>query len=181
MTDWYWRRNPSEKVGPRSAEEVRAALVAGLLEPGHEVWREGWDAWARIADVEEFRGVPGPARPAAAAPPGGPGVPDGLRGWMSFVGVMNVLAGLLLVLTCVGIVKGILALVAGFAVLGARTALDAASSPIDPVLVPFLGKLKTFFVAQGLAYVLALLLAGVALALWSLGIMGGMMAAVLGR
>ena len=178
MTVWYWRRNPSEKVGPRSAEEVRAALVAGLLEPGHEVWREGWDAWARIADVEEFRGVTAPARPAAAPPPG-MAVPDGLRGWMSFVGVMNVLLGLFLLVTCVGVIRGILALVAGFAVLGARTALDAASGRIDPALLPFLGKLKTFFIAQGLAYALVLvLLVGGLIALWSLGMLGTLAAAL---
>ncbi len=175
MAEWYWRRTPVEKIGPRSTEEVRAALVAGLLEPGHEVWQEGWDAWARIEEVEEFRGIA--SRPPLAAPPNAAGgrtvpLPDGLRGWMSFVGIMNILGGLLLVLSCVGLIKGILLLVMGFAALGARSALDAAGGGVPVELQPFLGKLKTFFVAQGLAFVLALVfLAGIAL-LWFLGMLG---------
>ncbi len=174
MAEWYWRRNPAEKVGPRSTEEVRAALVAGLLDPGHEVWREGWDSWARIGDVEEFRGVgPAPAAVAHALP-----VPEGLRGWMTFVGVMNLLGGLFSILSCFGLLQGILLLVMGFAAIGASSALDTRGGTAPPNAALFLGKLKTYFVAQGLAFIVGFVMTAVFFVLWALGAFGMFVAAL---
>lgn len=173
MAEWYWRRNPAEKIGPRSTEEVRAALVVGLLTPEHEVWQEGWDSWARISDVEDFRGVGAPSPGVAPASPAAPGgIPDGLLGWMTFVGVLEIVGGLLALLTCIGVIKGILLFVMGFAVLGARSALEAAGGRVSAELWPFLSKLKTYFVAQGLALLLGFVLGVLLMVLWSLGLLG---------
>ena len=77
-------------------------------------------------------------------PPASVPLPPGLLGWMTFVGVMTLISGILEVLTCVGIPLGILLIVAAVSMLGAKGVLQTVGG-VDPRLEPFFAKLKTQF------------------------------------
>jgi len=115
------------------------------------------------------------ASPAPAWPPGA-GVPAGLRGWMTFVAVMMILSGVLGVLSCFGLVNGILTIVAGVALLGARGALDGMRAT-DPATWQFLAKLRTCMVATAWTYLIGLIFVLIAILLWG----GAIWAAILTR
>ncbi len=123
-------------------------------------------------------GVPTPPAPSLAPPAlaGSSGaVPPGLTGWMSFVGIMTILAGVLNILSCVGIPSGVLMLIGGIALMGAKTSLEAVRE-VNPTLLPFFLKLKTFMVTTGWVYILTLILLALGLLFWG----GVMMTALLG-
>ncbi|RMF71790.1 MAG: hypothetical protein D6738_13125 [Acidobacteria bacterium] len=122
--------------------------------------------------------APPPAAPAATAAAGWApaGVPAGMRGWMTFVAVMTILSGVLSVLSCVGIITGVLMLVAGISLLGARSALDGIHAT-DPATWQFLAKLKTFLVATGWTYILGLIVAALVFMLWGGAIIAAALAA----
>jgi hypothetical protein len=113
--------------------------------------------------------VPPPA--VAARSP----LPEGIRGWMSFVGFVTLIYGAIQILTCLGAIQGILLVIAGVAVLGARTALEAVDD-VDPALAPFFAKLKTVFVMTGIGYIVTVAI----LALVFLLYFGVIMAAIAG-
>ena len=89
-------------------------------------------------------------------PPAMP-LPQGLMGWMTFVGVMTIVAGAFNILSCVGIITGVLMVIAGAAVICAKNSL-MASPAIHPALAPFFDNLKRYFLFTGIFYLLALLL-----------------------
>ena len=91
--------------------------------------------------------MPPPPGTAARSP-----LPAGIRGWMSFVGFVTLIYGAIQILTCLGAIQGILLVIAGVAVLGARTALEAVDD-VDAALAPFFAKLKTVFVMTGIGYI----------------------------
>ena len=95
--------------------------------------------------------APGPVMPPAVP------LPQGLMGWMTFVGVMTIVAGAFNILSCVGIITGVLMVIAGAAVIGAKNSLMAIPA-VHPALAPFFDKLKRYFMFTGIGYVLALLL-----------------------
>ncbi len=115
---------------------------------------------------------------AATAPPSppwspGPELPPGLLGWMTFVAIMTIISGVLSILSCFGIVNGILMLVAGIALLGAKGALAGAQSFDAPVAM-FFGKFKTFLVALGVTYILGIVVFLLISLLWG----GAILAAI---
>ena len=163
MANWYYV-NPKtrEKCGPHDEAFVRGKFIAGEIAPATLVWHDGLANW--IPADQAFAALQAPAGSEGKVP-----LPDGLRGWMTFVGIMTILSSLLPAL----LLYGIPTLLAGFAALGARAALDRAPF-VSPDMVPFFAKLKTFFCCWGWMYVVGLflgvlfLLAYVAFALWTL-------------
>lgn len=93
-----------------------------------------------------------------AVPPSGHRVPlpPGLGGWMTFVGIMNILGGIVAILSCFGLITGILALVAGVAVMSARSALETVTS-IEAGLRPFFDKFKLFIQMLGWTYLVGII------------------------
>ena len=95
--------------------------------------------------------------PETTLPPSRTPLPPGLLGWMTFVGVMILISGILEALTCVGIPLAILLIIAGVSMLGAKTALQGVGG-VDPQLGPFFTKLKTYVMVTGIFYILAIAL-----------------------
>ena len=163
MANWYYVvPKTREKSGPHEESFVRSKFIAGEIAPETLVWHDGLAGWIPA----------GQAFAALQAPAGGEGkvpLPDGLRGWMTFIGVATILGALLPSVALIGLPL----LLAGLALLGARAALDRAPF-IPPDLVPFFTKLRTFFCCWGWGYILALflvvfvLLAYSGVALWAL-------------
>ncbi len=162
MASWYYViPKTREKSGPHDEATVRARFIAGEISPATMVWHDGLANW--IPAGEAFSALQAPSGAAGQVP-----LPDGLRGWMTFVGVMTILSALLPSL----LLYGLPMLLAGLAALAARAALDRAPF-IAPDLVPFFTKLKTFFCCWGWMYIIGLflgilfLLAYAGIALWA--------------
>jgi hypothetical protein len=92
-------------------------------------------------------------------------VPEGLRGWMSFVGIVTLVLGVFNVLTCIGLIHGVLLIFASIGLLGARSALDGAR--VDATMLPFLQKLKTFMVMTGWTYIVAFIVFVIGVAIYA--------------
>lgn len=162
MATWYYV-NPKtrEKCGPHDEAFVRGKFISGEIAPSSLVWHDGLANW--IPSSEAFAALKSPAGAEGKVP-----LPDGLRGWMTFVGVMTFLSSFFPALMLYGLPM----LLAGIAAIGARSALDRTPF-ISPDLVPFFTKLRTFFCCWGWMYILGLfllvllLLAYAGLALWA--------------
>lgn len=163
MATWYYV-NPRtrDKIGPHDEAFVRAKFIAGEIPPDSLVWHDGLAAW--IPAREAFSALQSPSGSEGKVP-----LPDGLRGWMTFVGVMTILTFLLPSV----LLYGLPMLLAGIAALGARAALDRAPF-VSPDTIPFFIKLRSFFCCWGWMYIIGLfltvlvLLAYAAGALWML-------------
>ena len=163
MANWYYVvPKTREKSGPHEESFVRSKFIAGEIAPETLVWHDGLAGW--IPAGQAFAALQAPAGTEGKVP-----LPDGLRGWMTFIGVATILGALLPSVALIGLPL----LLAGLALLGARAALDRAPF-IPPDLVPFFTKLRTFFCCWGWGYILALflvvfvLLAYSGVALWAL-------------
>ncbi|MGD9782893.1 MAG: DUF4339 domain-containing protein [Kiritimatiellia bacterium] len=163
MANWYYVVSKTrEKSGPHEESFVRAKFIAGEIVPEALVWHDGLANW--IPAGQAFAALKAPAGTEGKVP-----LPDGLRGWMSFIGVMTILGALLPSVALVGLPM----LLAGLALLGARASLDRAPY-ISPDMVPFFTRLRTFFCCWGWMYILGLflvvliLLAYSGIALWAL-------------
>ena len=162
MASWYYVISKTrEKSGPHDEAYVRAKFIAGEIAPASLVWHDGLASWIHASDA--FAALKSPAGTEGKVP-----LPDGLRGWMTFVGVMTILSAIFPSL----VLYGLPMLLAGIAVLGARAALDRAPF-VSPDLVPFFAKLKTFFCCWGWMFILVIfltilfLLAYAGVALWT--------------
>ena len=163
MSNWYYVvPKTREKSGPHEESFVRSKFIAGEIAPEALVWHDGLAGW--IPAGQAFAALQAPSGTEGKVP-----LPDGLRGWMTFIGVATILGALLPSVALIGLPL----LLAGLALLGARAALDRAPF-IPPDLVPFFTKLRTFFCCWGWGYILALflvvfvLLAYSGIALWAL-------------
>ena len=169
MANWYFV-NPKtrEKSGPHEEAVVRSKFIAGEISPATLVWHDGLANWLPARQV--FAALQAPSGTEGKVP-----LPDGLRGWMTFIGIVTILGSALPAV----LLYGIPMLLAGIALMGARAALDRAPF-ISPDLVPFFTKLRTFFCCWGWMYILGLflgiifLLIYTGIALWSLS--GGQVA-----
>lgn len=162
MASWYYVISKTrERSGPHDEAFVRAKFIAGEIAPAALVWHDGLANWIPASDA--FAALKSPAGAEGKVP-----LPDGLRGWMTFVGVMTLLSSVIPAL----LLYGLPMLLAGLAALGARAALDRTPF-ISPDMVPFFAKLKTFFCCWGWMYILGMflailfLLAYAGLALWT--------------
>ena len=163
MASWYFVvPKTREKSGPHDEAFVRAKFIAGEIAPTTLVWHDGLANWIPASDA--FAALQAPSGTEGKVP-----LPDGLRGWMTFIGIMTILSALLPSVVLFGLPM----LLAGLAVLGARTALDRTPF-ISPDLVPFFTKLRAFFCCWGWMYILGIFVAILALliylgiALWTL-------------
>ena len=163
MANWYYVvPKTREKSGPHEESFVRSKFIAGEIAPETLVWHDGLAGW--IPAGQAFAALQAPAGTEGKVP-----LPDGLRGWMTFIGVATIRGALLPSVALIGLPL----LLAGLALLGARAALDRAPF-IPPDLVPFFTKLRAFFCCWGWGYILGLflvvfvLLAYSGIALWAL-------------
>lgn len=154
--NWYHSKDRTERHGPVSTDELRDMIRRGALPPDTLVWREGMTDWASAAEQPELQSTEPSTQPAAGS------IPANFGGWLRFVGITSIGIGVLYCASCIGVLWGILLIVAGTSLLGARSALDQISDVPAP-FIPFLHKLNTFFVVTGLTYII--ILAGAALVL----------------
>lgn len=160
---WYYTVNQSERQGPVSQADLTAMIREGRVQGNDLVWADGMGDWQPATQVAELAEAFGGAGAVAAAPiaaaPGaagaavGPaGLPEGLVGWMNFVGIFTVISG---VLNLCNLLIGIFMIIAGMALLGARTALLELPR-IDPAMNLFFDKFRTFLKMMGIFYIVGI-------------------------
>jgi hypothetical protein len=160
--EWFYTKSGSgERSGPVPEEELKALLADGRLAADDMVWREGMPGWEPVDACGELSGI------VRAVPVDVVSADEirGMGGWMTFVGVMTILYGVWMLLSCVGIINGILGIVAGSALCSAKPMLERASR--SPDALPFLKKMKTFFVMTGVGFILYLVIMLVSILLFS--------------
>lgn len=170
---WFYAKgSPPEKLGPHSENQMRALIISGQVQPHDLVWSEGMDNWAPLAHVPEFQQslASSPTRTTAQLPPG-------LLGWMTFVGTMTIIGGILSCLACVYIVTGIPMIIGGFALLAAKDALAHAPG-VDPALAHFFAKLRTVVQMTGIVYIVGIVSTALAVALYFVFIAAGVASAL---
>ena len=168
---WYYAIGGKDQRGPVSESELRSSLAAGKILRSELVWTEGMAGWEPAADRPEFAQAPHPALSPDDVLLAAPQVPVAsvstpalveqkatapFGGWLTFVGIMNILGGSLLSLTCVGIPVGVLMIIAGAAAMGARTAMEQVTTPPGD-FAPVIAKFRTYFVLTGVILLLNLL------------------------
>lgn len=149
MANWYYvDPKTSDKRGPYDERRIRQGYIDGLLSAGTLVWREGLANWVPLRDALDL----------TAAPPLGEGrvpLPAGLCAWMLFDGICTMIVSLPLLLL---LPWNIPLLVAGIALLGARSTLERTPYVHEETL-PFLLRLRTVFCAAGWVYIVMIVLA----------------------
>jgi hypothetical protein len=174
---WYYAvKGSDERNGPVPTQEIRDLLQTGRLQLDDRVWTEGMDEWQTVGSFPELCTPQIPA-PAPTPLPGRAPLPEGLRGWMTFVSVMTIISGVISSLGCISIITGILMIIGGAALLGARNALDQIKG-IEASLRPFFDKLRMFMQMSGLIYIVSLLIALVLFFVFFSVIMGAIAAAI---
>jgi hypothetical protein len=157
---WYYARNGMDRQGPVSETELRNLIDQGQVQPDDLLWREGMAAWTPLRDLTEFR-TPSPPTPSTPAPPPTPekrvAVPSGLSGWMAFNGILIILSGLAYITTCFALPSGVLLVIAGASLMSAQSMLSGLRT-VDPTFLPFLQKLRGFFLMTGVATLVAIAL-----------------------
>jgi hypothetical protein len=159
---WFYARG-QEKSGPIPEPELRSLMVSGAVSGQDLAWTEGMPNWAPLSSIPELQqaaATPAPAPSPVAAPDPGRAagaLPVGLIGWMTFVGVINIVYGALSCLSCFGVLSGIFMIIGGSALLGAKNLLAGVAN-VDMALLPFFGKLKTFVQMTGIMYLITLIL-----------------------
>ena len=121
MANWYFVISKTrERSGPHDESFVRAKFIAGEIAPETLVWHDGLANWIPASQV--FAALQTPSGTDGKVP-----LPDGLRGWMTFIGIVTILGSLLPSVALVGLPM----LLAGLSLLGARSA--SAISPSSPI------------------------------------------------
>lgn len=145
---WYYAVAGTERQGPVSDAQLRELIQQGKIGAADLVWTEGMPSWVALGSVPDLQpaGTAAVASVANVAPPA-------FAGWLTFVGVLNIVGGAFTCMTCFGLPMGILMILAGAAALGAKTALQQLPT-IDPVLSPLLQKFRTYFLMTGWAFIL---------------------------
>lgn len=184
---WFYAlQGAAERQGPVPESEIRNLLANGQLSTADLAWAEGMNNWTPLGQIAAFQAEPAAvppaesalagAPPAKAGPPANePGValPQGLTSWMTFVGVMTILSGIFMCLTCVSAIVGIFMIIGGSALLAAKTAL--ASVPrVDPALQLFFQKLKVSVLMNGIVYIVNIVLFFILMALYSTAVVSAL-------
>ncbi|MFH0954337.1 MAG: DUF5362 family protein [Verrucomicrobiota bacterium] len=158
---WFYAKGGStDRKGPIPEYELRSLISAEQLSAADLVWTDGMGSWVPVSTLPQLLS----AAPAAAAarPTQGSPLPAGLLGWMTFVGVMNIVGGVFNCLGCVGIIVGVFMIISGAALLTAKGALERVGQ-VDPALDLFFLKLKTFMQMGGVATIIVIVLTVVVL------------------
>ncbi|NKB23380.1 MAG: hypothetical protein GKR87_03145 [Kiritimatiellae bacterium] len=92
-------------------------------------------------------------------------IPEGLSGWVGFVGIITIVSGASYILSCIGIFIGVFMVIAGIALMGGKSALDNITHA-DPLMIPFLEKLRTFMLMTGIVYIVTIALTIIGLTLY---------------
>ncbi len=164
---WFYTQGHStDKKGPVPEAEIRALIAGGQIQPTDLLWTEGMGNWAALSTLPDLARAHSPSplsSPASAAPTApvaqapissaGIGLPDGLLGWMTFMGVMNIVSGVFACFGCIWMITGIPMIIAGVALIAAKNAL--ANATIDPSLDLFFNKLKSFMMLSGVVYIIS--------------------------
>ena len=178
---WYYTQRASqEKKGPVPEAEIRALIAGGQIRVTDLLWSEGMANWSPLSALPQlqptaptFSGLPA-ASPMAShnqVP-----IPEGLGGWMTFMGVMTIIAGVFQCLNCIGAVVGIPTIIAGTALLAAKNSI-ATLSTVDSSLGVFFNKLLSFMKISGIVYIIGFVMVIVLLVLY----FGVIAAAVAGK
>lgn len=154
--NWYYARQGNDRQGPVPEAEIRNLMAQGQLQPDDLLWREGLAAWTPLRDLAEFKSAP-VAAPAIPASIDRVAVPAGLSGWMAFNGIVVILSGLTYITTCFALPTGVLLVIAGAALMSAQSMLGGLRE-VDATLLPFLQKLRSFFLMTGVATLVAIVL-----------------------
>ncbi len=152
MKNWYYSNDKISKVGPISAEEIQQKIFDAEIDENSWLWCIGMTDWKLLSELDSFeknRDVPPNFdyknfRPATKIQ-----IPNGLRGWITVMGVILFVIGFLNCATGIGLIIGIPFIIASCALFSARSALD---EPHDINL--FLAKIKTACVSVGLITIL---------------------------
>ena len=151
MKNWFYVDGKTkERIGPLTEAVIRMKFEAGEIGPNEMVWHEGLPAWTPAQTALTLVPVPGLVQGQTIP------IPDGLRGWMSFVGVCVSITGIFCALTIIGLLPGIFMVVAGCGLLAARGALDQQPY-IVPSQVAFFQNLAGFFRWTGWVIILTML------------------------
>jgi hypothetical protein len=79
------------------------------------------------------------------------------RGWMKFVGIMSIIQGVFIALSIVGILVAWLPIWLGVLIMQAADAIERAQRSGDALAMKeAMGKLKTYFVIQGVLYLVGI-------------------------
>ena len=106
VTAWFYSVG-DQQFGPTPATEIRQLFAAGELSPNDMVWREGMESWIAIRDVPELR-------PRSANNAGLTGArTDGVSSTSGMAITSLVLGVVSLVIPCIGIATGPLAVIFG--------------------------------------------------------------------
>ena len=159
--NWFYSADGQEKKGPVPESELLQLLASGQVSAATLVWCEGMANWAQANTIAALQPQPvtTPAATAevlssAVAPvAGGAQVPQGLGGWMTFVGVMHIIGGAFACLSCIGLIYGIPMIMGGAGLISAKN-LFAALPEVDPALLPALEKQRSAFKALGWSYIM---------------------------
>ena len=97
----------------------------------------------------------------------------GMKGWLKFLGIMNIIMGGLQALSIVGILWAWLPIWLGVIMAQAGSRAQEYAERNDPAaLAGFTGKLKTFFVITGIVMIISLALTALSLILVLLSFLG---------
>ncbi len=173
---WYYA-NGADRRGPHTDSEMRALIAQGDVTPATLVWSEGMADWIPLSASELAPAGTTPVAPvspaaasqtfvppaAASAPrplsgslrPSTTGVPEGLRGWMQFTGIMIIIGGALNCLSCIGIIFGVPMIIAGVAFGAAAGLLDQVRE-VNAQTAALLLKLRSGFKALGISIIISL-------------------------
>lgn len=152
MKTWYYSTDGDSKNGPITEAEIRDLLTEQKISKNTMLWTHGMENWVPLAQVDDFSEQQPPELSPPpiqkTAPPPLRTIPAGLRGWLLFLGISTLCTGVLSCLTFFGIASGIPLIIAGTALLGARTALD---EPVE--MDRFLEKIRTATIGLSIIYI----------------------------
>ena len=159
---WYYTQGAAqEKKGPVPEAEIKALVAAGQIHAADLLWSEGMANWAHLRELPQLLSghvtLPSPAAASSQVFLQQSAVPEGLTGWMTFMGVMSIIAGVFQCLNCIGIIVGIPTIVAGTALLAAKNSIATVTN-VDPSLNLFFNKLLTFMKLSGIVYIVGFIM-----------------------
>ena len=175
---WYYAKSgSSQKEGPIAEKDLKSIISIGQLTSRDLVWSEGMKNWVTLDHVPELT-PPGTISPAPVVDAillnsSTDNLPSGLTSWMQFVGVVNMILGVISCLTCFGIITGVFMIIGGSALMKAKGLLLLVDQ-IPPSMVPFLEKLKTFIMMMGIMYILTIVLFGIGMIVQIVAMIAGL-------